>query len=310
MAAPTLRGTVTVKDALYNKRVDIIPGLVELASAAKSSAPAPPSTSAMAVPVRFDVRIVAPSSLRVESNLAHILASADLVLRGTYDKPLLFGRAEVDRGEALFEGKRYLVRHGSVDFSNPTKIEPFFDLEAETLIRVPGQTYVVNAQVLGTIDRLDLPLTSDPPLSQVEILSLLFGGDTARAEARDAELRTLRRDESQRDLMTSRLQQAAVGVVTAPITKAVEQTFGLDAFQITPSMGTDPYQRFSPTARVTMGKRISSKIYLTFSQSLNAPGGVDQLILLEYDQTDRLSWIFSRNEDGTYALDFRMRHVF
>jgi hypothetical protein len=314
MEAPTLRGTVTIRDALYSKRVDISNAVLGLAAGAKTS-PSSASASGTASaapgpPLRYDVRIHAPSSLRVESNLAHIVSSADLVLRGTYDRPVLFGRAEIERGEALFEGKRYLLRHGSIDFSNPTKIEPFFDVEAETMIRVPGQTYVVNAQVIGTIDRVDLPLTSDPPLSRVEILSLLFGGDTVRAEARDAELRTLQREESQRDLVTSRLQQAAVGVVTAPITKAVEQTFGLDAFQITPSMGSDPYQRLSPTARVTMGKRISSKVYLTFSRSLNTPGGADQLILLEYDQNDRISWIFSRNEDGTYALDVRVRHVF
>ena len=309
-SSPTVRGTVTVKEALYSKRVDIIPGLVELAGAAKSSSSPAASASPINVPLRFDVRIQAPSSLRVESNLAHILSSADLVLRGTYSRPLLFGQAKIERGEALFEGKRYLVRHGSIDFSNPNKIEPFIDLEGETMVRVPGQTYVVNVQLVGTVDRLDTQLTSDPPLSRVEILSLLFGGDTARAEARDAELRALQREQSERDLATSRLQQAAVGVVAAPLTKAVEQAFGLDAFQITPSMGADPYQRFSPTARVTVGKRISNKVYLTFSRSLNTPGGADQLILLEYDQNDRLAWIFSRNEDGTYALDVRVRHVF
>ena len=36
----------------------------------------------------------------------------------------------------------------------------------------------------------------------------------------------------------------------------------------------------------------------------------DQIILLEYDQTDRFSWILSRNEDRTYALDVRVRHTF
>jgi hypothetical protein len=36
----------------------------------------------------------------------------------------------------------------------------------------------------------------------------------------------------------------------------------------------------------------------------------NQIILLEYDQTDRLSWVFSRNEDRTYAIDVRIRHVF
>jgi len=309
MAAPTLRGTVTVKNALYNKRVDLVPGLIELASGRPSSGGSA-SSAAMSVPLRFDVRIQAPSSLRIESNFAHLVASADLVLRGSYDRPVLLGRAEVEQGEAIIEGKRYMVRHGTADFSNPTKLEPFLNLEGETLIRVPGQTYIVNVQLVGTIDRLDTQLTADPPLSRIEILSLLFGGDTARAEARDAELRTLQREESQRSLATSRLQQAAVGVATAPITRAVEQAFGLDTFQITPSVGYDPYQRLNPTARLTVGKRISNKVYLTFSRSLNTPAGADQVILLEYDQNDRLSWIFSRNEDGTYALDVRVRHVF
>ena len=50
-------------------------------------------------------------------------------------------------------------------------------------------------------------------------------------------------------------------------------------------------------------------MYLTFSRSLNTPGN-DLVVLLEYDQNQRLSWIVSRNEDGTYALDARVRHVF
>ena len=36
----------------------------------------------------------------------------------------------------------------------------------------------------------------------------------------------------------------------------------------------------------------------------------DQIILLEYDQSDRLSWILTQNEDKTYALDVRVRRVF
>jgi hypothetical protein len=308
MAAPTLRGSVTVKSALYNKRLDLIPGLTELASGRASSPSA--SSTPPSMPLRFDVRIQAPSALRIENNAAHIVSSADLVLRGTYDRPVLDGRVQIDRGEAIIEGKRYVVRRGNIDFINPTKIEPSLDLEAETLVRVPGQTYVVNIQVAGTFDRMATQLTSDPPLSQLEIVSLLFGSNTSNADARDAELRTLQREATQRDLATSRLQQAAVGVVSAPITRAVEEAFALDTVQITPNLAFDPNQRLNPTARLTVGKRISNKLFLTFSRSLTNAGGGTQVVLLEYDQSARLSWIFSRNEDGTYAIDVRVRHVF
>jgi hypothetical protein len=308
MAAPMVRGTVTVKDALYNKRLDLIPGLTDLVGG--RAAPAGAASATPSLPARFDIRIQAPSSLRIENNLLHIVASADLALRGTLERPVLDGRVQVDRGEAILEGKRYLVRRGIIDFINPTKIEPSLDLEAETLIRVPGQTYVVTIQVNGPPARMATQLTSDPPLSQLEIVSLLFGSNTESADARDAELRTLQKDTTQRDLATSRLQQAAVGMLSLPFTRAVEQTFALDAVQITPNLAFDTNQRLNTAARLTVGKRISDKVYLTFSRSLNTAGGGTQVILLEYNQSARLSWIVSRNEDGTYALDVRVRHVF
>ena len=62
----------------------------------------------------------------------------------------------------------------------------------------------------------------------------------------------------------------------------VEQTFGVDTFQITPLLG-DPTQqtaRFSPGARLTIGKRISDRVYLTYSRSLTSSTR-DQIILLE-----------------------------
>ena len=60
---------------------------------------------------------------------------------------------------------------------------------------------------------------------------------------------------------------------------------------------------------MTIGKRISDRVYLTFSRSLNSSIN-DQILLLEYDESDRLSWILSRNEDETYAIEFRVRHIF
>jgi hypothetical protein len=117
----------------------------------------------------------------------------------------------------------------------------------------------------------------------------------------------------QTDLVAARATQAITGTLSAGVGKVVEQTFGVDTFQLTPSF-YDPYTtqtaRLNPTARLTIGKRISDRVYLTFSRSLGAAIN-DQIVLLEYEQNDRLSWILSRNEDQqTYALEFRVRRVF
>ncbi len=307
VSAPTVRGTINVKSAVMRRRFDLTPGLLELVSGRPPSSGGAEGPAAGTLPLRFDLRVLAPSALRIESNLMQIVASGDLSLRGDYARPVLLGRTEIERGQAVFEGKRYILS-GRIEFLNPQRIEPTLDIEARTRVRAPGQTYDVDLRLIGTLQRLEPQFSSDPPLPPVEILSLLFGGEPGRSQVADPELGSLQRAETQGRLGYSRLEQAVVGTLSSDVTRAVEQVFGLDSFQITPSF-YDPYQRVQPTARLTVGKRISERVYLTFSRSLNAPES-DQVILLEYDQSDRLSWIFSRNEDKTFALDVRVRHVF
>ena len=69
------------------------------------------------------------------------------------------------------------------------------------------------------------------------------------------------------------------------------------------------FQHLNPSARITLGKRISPRVFLTYSRTLGASATQDEVILLEYDQNDRVSWILSRNENRTFALDFRIRYV-
>jgi autotransporter translocation and assembly factor TamB len=267
------------------------------------------------VPLKFDLQLLMPSTLRVENNLARMVASADLTLRGTYDRPVVAGHADVERGEVTFEGRRYRITHGTMDFSNPARIEPFFDVEAETNVRVPGQTYRVTVAFAGTSEQLRPTLNSDPPLPTSDVLALLFSDAQRNGPQSVApELRALKNtNQAQTDIITTRATQAITGGLSSEVGKVVEQTFGVDTFQLTPSF-IDPYSqqtsRLNPTARLTIGKRISDRVYLTFSRSLGTSIN-DQIVLLEYEESDRLAWILSRNEDTqTYALEFRVRHVF
>src|SRR4030095_8356185 len=90
-----------------------------------------------------------------------------------------------------FEGRRYRITRGAIDFNNPTRTEPFFDIEAETNVRVPGpplQTYQINIGFAGTAERLQPTVSSDPPLPTADVLALLFS-DVRRNQ--DAELRAV-----------------------------------------------------------------------------------------------------------------------
>jgi translocation and assembly module TamB len=304
--AMMLNGNVTVRDALYTGNFGSGRGFLDLGGDDRVTVAAVPEST---LPLTYDVRIRAPSSLRVRNDLmSQVVASADLRLAGTYARPLVFGRIDVERGEVDFEGKRYIVRRGTIDFNHPTRIEPFFDIETEALVRVPGETYRVTVRAVGTDPVRGLTFSSDPELPQYELLALLVADIPP---GQDVEFRQYSDITPQQQLFRERVSRALTGVVSSPIGRAVEQALGCDTFQLSTSLLDVNQQsaRLDPAARVTCGKRLRDNIFLTYSRSLSSATR-DQIIMLEIDQTDRLTWILSRNEDGTYALDLRLRRTF
>ena len=305
-ASPLLGGVVTVRDAVWSRRFEVDPNIFELGGGSGGIAGGP---AVPVFPLRFDLEVNAPSSLRIENNLAHVVSSAELKLQGTYDRPLLFGHAEIERGDIVFEGNRYLVTRGSIDFLNPGgRIEPLFDIEAETRVRVPSQTYRVTLNVNGTPNRFSLGLGSDPPLPEIDIVGLLFGQTAGVA---DAELRALRPEaatETKEALIRALGARLVASPISAPVRRVVEETFGLDTAQVAPTIGSenDP---LTPSARLILGKRLSPRAFLTFSRALGTADR-SQIILLEYDQSDRLGFVITQIGDRTFAVDLRVRRSF
>ena len=306
-ASPILGGVVTVRDAVWTRRFEVDPNLFELGGGTTIAGPA---STTPAFPLRFDIQVNAPASaLRLENNLAHVYSSAELRLQGTYEKPLLFGHAEINRGDIVFEGNRYLVTRGTIDFLNPAgRIEPLFDIEAETRVRVPSQTYRVTLGVNGTPNRFSMSLNSDPPLPEIDIVALLFGQTT---NVQDAELRALRpgaETEAKQALIRAAGARLIASPISTPVRRVVEETFGLDTAQVTPTIGNenDPLQT---SARLTLGKRLSPRAFLMYSRALGTADR-SQIIVLEYDQSDRFGFVLTQIGDSTFAIDLRVRRSF
>jgi hypothetical protein len=305
---PVLGGAVTVHDAIWTRRFDVDPNLFDLGGTRAALPPGPAAEQGLTV--RLDLDITANHTLRVQNNLADIVASADLKLQGTLDRPAMFGRVEIDRGSIVFEGNRYVLTRGTIDFLTPPAgtVEPVFDIEAEARVRVPAQLFRVTLGVAGTPGNFSLTLGSDPPLPEVDIIGLLFG---TAIDVTNAELRALTPQgamEAEEALLRAAGARLLTGTLAAPVRRVVEETFRLDTAQIAPTFGTenDP---LTPSARLILGKRLSPRAYLTFSRPLGQAAR-DQIIVLEYDQSDRLGFVLTQTGDRTFAVDFRVRHSF
>jgi hypothetical protein len=281
-----LSGRVDVRNALWSREYDVTSEI--LASRERQANLAEPGPLDN---LRLDLQVVAPGSLRVRNSVATIDGTADLQLRGTFSRPALLGRSEASRGELFFMGNRYRLLSGKVDFVDPHSVRPLFDILAETRVR----SYQIQLRIVGTADRFHPELTSDPPLRTLDILRLLAGG-------------------SERDILlgTEEEEFAGVGVagiltgrLTQEIGRRAERLFGLDRFSIDPFLVG---QIANPTARVTLGKRISRDIAISYSTNLNST--TESIILIEYDPGGAVSWIVSRDETGAFAIDVKFRRRF
>lgn len=294
-----LTGDVFVKQALWTRRYDITSELL--------SGMATPAHAGGAEEggLRCDLRLHVPGTLRVDNNLAALDARAELNLVGPLDAPVVLGRADIDRGRLYFRGNTYVIRRGTIDFADPRRTDPFFDIEAETSMR----GYRVVLSLAGTLERVHPRLTSDPPLSSLQILNLLAGAD----ETAIANLTQVQRDQAY--LAATGAASLAAGRLSEEVglEREAQRLFGLSRFSIDPRTVNPAYTEgaAATTARLTVAKRITPDLSVLYAQDLG--GREEYLVSLELTLSDRVSLLLTRSERagtvGEYGFDIFLRHA-
>ncbi|HXV60289.1 MAG TPA: translocation/assembly module TamB domain-containing protein [Vicinamibacteria bacterium] len=286
-------GVLTLRDAVWSREYDLVAGILsDRESHGTGVLFGELAGEDLLQHLRFDVEVKADESLKLRNSVANIDASAALSLRGTVHEPVLLGRTEATRGEVYFLGQRYDITSGRVDFVDPDTVEPFIDLTAETRVR----SYRVELRLTGTPDRFQPELSSDPPLRTVEILRLLAGASDRDIDLQGNEEEALA-GVGVASLLTERLNQE--------VGRRAERLFGLDRFSIDPFLVG---QFTNPTARVSVGKRITPQLSINYSSNLNAT--TEAIILIEYTPEGPMSWILSRDEEGDVGIDVKFRKSF
>jgi len=313
--SPLLGGDVDVTKVRLQMQIEPDVSLIAMAASGGGAASGDTGTPIdSTIVVRSDVHIhAAPMRLIDTKNLWISGSTSDLVIRGTIDKPVISGRIDVLAGKWFFSGNQFNIQPGSIEFSNPAKLDPYLNLQAEASTRGGGgQRYQVKVHITGSLDgkpRIDL--SSEPWMSQNDILAVLLG---ATPNFNTADLRNLR-DPQQYEAQLMATLTAQFLVAQSGVSSIFEKTLPfIDTAQFTPTMlagGDVSLQSLNPNARVTIGKRLSDKVYLIYSRDLNTSSpAINEVYLLQFDQNNRLQWILSRNEDRSFALDFRVRHIF
>ncbi|MBA3881907.1 MAG: translocation/assembly module TamB domain-containing protein, partial [Chthoniobacterales bacterium] len=178
LATASVTGTVALTDSHFLKNIDLIPiGL----PGRPAPRPKPPSTeTALSFPApplrdwKFDVAVKTKEPFQVRGNLANGGAIVDLHLGGTGLHPGLEGNVRLDKVEATLPFSRLEIEQGFLYFDSADSLNPTLDLQGVSVIR----DYTVHVYVYGTVNTPEAVFTSEPPLPQEEIISLLATGAT------------------------------------------------------------------------------------------------------------------------------------
>src|SRR5437588_8064812 len=175
-SSANVTGTIALTNSHFLKNLDLIPiGLPG------RPAPQPPSSrpnfSITRPPFRdwkFDVTIKTKDPFLIRGNLANGGAVSDLHLTGNGLHPALQGWVRLDKVDATLPFSRLEISSGFlyVDPSDP--FNPKIDMHGRSVIR----DYTINVYIYGTTLAPQAIFTSEPPLPQEEIISLLATGTT------------------------------------------------------------------------------------------------------------------------------------
>lgn len=246
---------------------------------------------------QLNLAVEAESTMRIRNNLADLRGSADLVLRGSLARPVVFGTVELEpSGRLSYAGTQYEIERGVLTFANPYRLEPVIDLVARTDLR----EYDVTLSLSGTPDRLSFDFISDPPLAELEVMALLTGG--RRPTSSNLDPTRLRRG-GEADQVGA--EEFLYGQATSLVASRFNRLFGLDQFRIDPLTGSTGDLS---SARITVGKRLSRDLFATYSY--DPAETEEQIFELEWSVSRSLLLVVTQNGDGTYAVDAKWEKAF
>ncbi|MCI0491027.1 MAG: translocation/assembly module TamB domain-containing protein [Blastocatellia bacterium] len=294
-----LSGNVDVRRAAYTKDItldDLVSGSGPFGSDFLNVGPGGVGGASSGPAISLDIRINANETLIVRNNLADAIGSAFINVRGSVDSPSVSGRVLLSQGTLEFRNDRYELTRGLITFPPGRKIDPIFDFQSEAEI----SGYQITIGFNGTLAKLQTTLKSEPSLPEGDIVSLILTGNLASRAETASEAATQTGLGLAQSLLSASL--------SAQLEKGAQRLFGLSRLSVDPLIvgrGNDP------TARVTVGQRITKNLTVTYSQNLTSgPSGIDRIVLVEYRISNRFSIVGFRNERSELGFDVRVRKRF
>lgn len=278
-----LGGRVRIQDLTFTPDFDLMSFVGQL-----SSGVAPPPTRGFAQNLNLNLTVSSTNNLNLVSRALSVDGTANLQVRGTAAEPVILGRINLNDGDLIFNGNRFTLAGGTVEFINPAETQPVVNLALNTTI----QQYNIHLRFNGPVDQLRTNYASDPSLPAADIINLLAFGQTTEATTTNP----------------TPGNQAAMSLVasqvSSQITSRVAKIAGISQLSINPVLAGGSTQ--GPAgAIVTIQQRVTGNLFVTFST--NVTSTQNQVIMGQYRLSPRVSVSATRDQNGGFGFDMTFK---
>jgi translocation and assembly module TamB len=214
-------------------------------------------------PVEINVKLRIPENLVLRGNDLrpggptgaalgdmNITVGGNLEIRKQPAGPvLLLGQVDTVRGTYEFQGRRFdLVRGGNLRFTGETQINPLLDISATR--QIPNVGVEARVHVTGSAKAPELQLSSNPPLDESDILSLIVFNRSVN------ELGS-----GERASLAATAGGIATGFIAAPLGESIGRALDLDLFEITTTTESGDLG-----AGLTVGQQVGDRAFFKLRQ--------------------------------------------
>ena len=264
----------------YNLKVDykVTQGLVEndfepdskQSLTLKASSFLPPQQAQMLSPsLALDINVDLTNGILIRNKLLEGEAKGNLQVQGTPEQPILIGKINIDPGSKLiFKDKPFEIQSAAIQFQGTKEINPDIYISAASRV----SDYDISLLVQGLAKNLTITPTSQPPLSQNDIFTLLALGVTNQNQ-------NLSSDTQQRQ---TGLEVLAAISNQSQLNKKIQEKLGL-TLQLAPSIDST---KNIAVPKVVVSKKINKKINASYSKPFT---GNDQ------NQEVKLQYLYNNN---------------
>ncbi len=221
-----------------------------------ASIPLTLESSDTSIPLGLDLTIDAKDNVRLYNPLLYdMFLQGKVKFEGTVGEPKASGKLSVNKGHVKYLKNRFKITEGQAKFVTGSIIP---ELNVRSMANV--KNYRISLQAEGPATQMRLKLTSEPNLSERQIISLLtFGRNVGNASGVTSE--------DANALLTSSLQSLAFGYIE----DVLQDTLGLDLVNITTGSldGKDSRDlQEKNNFNVTIGKYVVPDLMITLTRGL------------------------------------------